>query len=1329
MSFAFPTVDPETAGTVHQMDVPLSRYLDASYSWANHDNVLNAVSRMQEISAADADQDSPMLSPEEAAKKWGVGNLKFDQPIRESTARILNKRKRDEMDRQFFLTEGHTAGRFIPGFAAGMLGAISNPIDLGLMFVPFVGEERLAAKMTTVGGKMLARRLVTREFLQQAVPQAPHLTESVINGVLGQTLFEIPNLIASHQDQADYGPSQALLNIGVGGAFAATLQQLGRLVSRMGRGTREEMMRTALNQALRDEPVQVHQFVKLDEAALWHASKFDEVTAASKALSTVDMATVKESIKSRFQEDVEWIAVAFEDGHVVKAKAGEAIHISIPGLLDYADAHPELGMQEGFITSKGRFVDSREEAGRIMGTDYLMSEQLMGGTDPSFLSEAERSLYDRLLEEGKSNVEAHNEAMKFRAQNREEFFFQRPEIQELVQREVDTNVKAEIERMRKEYDQFGVFGELRRREIDKQIAEGRTMTPEEIVRHSPPEKFEDMAEGDVTEEIAALKKDLGIEEKAPEGESKAPKAEEKGALDQMIDKVESMIQDLSKPSDKMFTGITGLEPLIAMVGKEVAKGLLVAVREGLKLTKDLAKAIDHAMEWFEKEKPYVVAAAIRDERPGHVGKIYTEASHPGILNTPGIADNVGELIFTENPKSTEGFALSDGTFIGREKLEEALGIDFSEIQRIWDKYRPKSRDSEVPSLAPIGGDFVGIIQEARGKSGQLVGANAWRNYIKGMLKENVDKFIEELQELANPRRIIVQTADGEIHKGTSHGEILEKLRAQGIDTSGAKNGYLIGGKVGTLLDLAREQLDKQNQIRAHLESAIKSSIESKDFTYTIQSELAKPQPFNVKPERFTPQVIMARLKNLPGPEQAMLKMAGLEEHMAKYKPTEMVDREAFSKFVDSAMIEPEIRPMLNVAEDVNDWWDRKAQHELETAGYTISPEGKILVRSSRAQNFLEDRGITNPTLEQLGELHKAQTTPRDVASDLYLEKGFLERVAKGKKPVDTAPRTDILRGDYVSQNVSVPIAFEKMEKPRTIFLAADQQPHVGSSHYSDVFPSKKGKHRNMLAWMETHVVTMPDGRRVLHVFEAQSDVRQSFSVESHYENETGVREATGENVAYYLDDKGRSQKKAFPTQKEAQAFVDQKLREYQEKVQPLIDHTDEILMKAAVKLAKKEGLDGVVISDPRTAMLTQGHLGSVGGETYGGGPEDRIAYTPPSQAAGMTQAYGQKLPGLLKKSTGSPGEAVEMGPEGHYQYQNIFPDDANPGPGELSGSEIQGFNKAFPGSDSPSGTFFPVKQLPENRPFEMFTPKMVEPPEPKVEAIEAAIECVLKNLI
>lgn len=645
MDYAFPDIAPHTAGQVYNIPVPMSRYLEASYDEGVHYTVLGALNRMSEMSYAEAD-DSPIIDAKQANERFAVGNLKFDQPVRESVARIMNRRKRDEMDREFFLTNGASKTRFLPGMAASMIGGMMNPVDLGLMFVPFVGTEEAALKAVDPIGRAMARGLITRETLQNMFPKAPALTastidaafqrawlptrpeilESIVNGVAGQTLFEIPNVIAARQDQSNYGLGQAATNIVLGGAAAAALHtalhSAGTLFSKLTPGTREQMMSLAFNQHMRDEVIKVHDYVKLDEEAIWAKVKFDEDAARSRAYDSIDMDVLAKAVMDQYSETVVSPAIKTSTGKIITADShAQAWNKVLP------DEDPRVagetfvivGDNEGFITDTGRFI-SREEAGKLVGipdigynhslweNDKLMSEQI-STANPNELGAAEFDRYNQLIEENPhlSKVDALKTIMKERERRRDRFIRLQPHIQEKMELARQAAIKdfIEKERIKFEQEKQGKFDALKQQEIERQIAAGKTMPPEEIQAKIPPEKFDGSADAELDADIGALKKDVKIAEETQKKES---------IFHAAAKKVDEYIKELSKPgTTKMFTGVTGIEPLIALVGKEITKGLLIAVREGLKLTGDLTKAIDHAMEWYSKESKKSKTRSVMDK--------------------------------------------------------------------------------------------------------------------------------------------------------------------------------------------------------------------------------------------------------------------------------------------------------------------------------------------------------------------------------------------------------------------------------------------------------------------------------------------------------------------------------------------------------------------------------------------------------------------------------------------------------------------------------------------------------------------------------------------
>lgn len=642
MNYAFPALDTSTSGQVYDVPVPMSRYLEAAYDEGTHYTVLGALNRMDEMSFAQAD-DSPVIPAKQANEQWAVGNLKFDQPVRESVARLMNKRKREEMDREFFLTNGATKTRFVPGMAASMIASIMNPVDLGLMFVPFVGTEEAAAKATGVMGKMLARRLVTRETIQNMFPKAPFLTESVINGVAGQSLFEVPNLIAASQDKSNYGLGQAAFNIAAGGATAAALhgaiRAMGKLFNRLEAGTREAMTKQALNQFLRDEQIVVHDYVQLDEKALWEKIRFDEDAALSSAYDSIDMDLLAKVVREQYGEKVVSPAIKTSDGKIHEGPSHDYILANLAG-----DDKPKV---DGFRTDNGRFI-SRDEAGQLVGlpdkgynhlmfeNDKLLSEQI-STANPEQLGAAEFDRYNQLIEENPhlSKTDALKQIMAEREGRRNRFLMQQPEIQQKLEAMRQQSIRdfVEKERLKFEQEKQGKFNALKQQEIEKQIAAGKTLKPEDIQAAIPPEKFEDTGESELDADIAGLKKTLKLDEKTQE-----PKEE---ILQRMVRSVDKAIKSLDHDPTKLSLPLVDLMTL--GLGRPVLKGLLLAVKEGLLLFQDLSKAIDHAMKWYvdqDKATPRYLKHG-----PGNNRNFFNDFSSGkiGALWATDLRTNIGDI--------------------------------------------------------------------------------------------------------------------------------------------------------------------------------------------------------------------------------------------------------------------------------------------------------------------------------------------------------------------------------------------------------------------------------------------------------------------------------------------------------------------------------------------------------------------------------------------------------------------------------------------------------------------------------------------------------------
>ena len=529
--FSFPQIDPETTGRVERIPIPLDRYLGASFGQGFHDSAFNSVSRYSELTMDNMDESSPMLDPETANQRYAVGDLKFTEPVREVAAQTMNERKRSEMDRQFLLANGFSGGRLAPGIAAQILGGVLNPLDLGLMFIPVVGQEAAAAKIAAAGGgalrQAIARGLITREMIQGSKIAAPRLAEAVIQGTVGQALFEVPNLVASLQDKANYTAADALVNVVGGGIFAGALHSAGALLSRIGRGTKDAMAKQAVNDFLRDQDIRVSDYVQIDEKLLRQAVEFDMVRARAEAIQAIGGDMVPIESWARAQIDV--------NGHL-----GEVDELN---LVRIARDWIPLKEAQGKDATIARRLLQRVEGGE---RDIVTLQNLAARFDLAFNPLERKMPSPYHLGNKIDGAEALAKSLPLtnaerRAQAAQIQLERRQRLEELVDREFRRRVDELIERKRKEFDPQTGLSQDALREIRTQQDAGRILPPEAIERYMHQERFNEaeiaMVEKDIKtleenalvglaeDEAASVKKQLSQElEKLPEPQEKAIRA-------------------------------------------------------------------------------------------------------------------------------------------------------------------------------------------------------------------------------------------------------------------------------------------------------------------------------------------------------------------------------------------------------------------------------------------------------------------------------------------------------------------------------------------------------------------------------------------------------------------------------------------------------------------------------------------------------------------------------------------------------------------------------------------------------------------------------------
>jgi GGDEF domain-containing protein len=157
---------------------------------------------------------SPRVSPEQARQEVKDAGLEGQVPLenyptgpRRATLDLLLEMNKAKQRRQ---TISQQYDGFAPDLAGMVIGSLVDPTNIGLAFVPVVGEARYAQLLTRVG-ESVASRLAVRGAV------------GAVEGTVGAALVE--PLIYSGQQQwrNDYDAYDSMLNIAGGAAFGALL--------------------------------------------------------------------------------------------------------------------------------------------------------------------------------------------------------------------------------------------------------------------------------------------------------------------------------------------------------------------------------------------------------------------------------------------------------------------------------------------------------------------------------------------------------------------------------------------------------------------------------------------------------------------------------------------------------------------------------------------------------------------------------------------------------------------------------------------------------------------------------------------------------------------------------------------------------------------------------------------------------------------------------------------------------------------------------------------------------------------------------------------------
>jgi hypothetical protein len=449
-----------------------------------------------------------------------------------------------------------------------------------------------------------------------------------------------------------------------------------------------------------------------------------------------------------------------------------------------------------------------------------------------------------------------------------------------------------------------------------------------------------------------------------------------------------------------------------------------------------------------------------------------------------------------------------------------------------------------------------------------------------------------------------------------------------------------------------------------------------DFAPTLAKELGTLKPFGItadKEGKVSVQSLLAKMQSrVSKSEQEMLEGIGFKDYLNQANKGGKVNVVEMNDWLSENAPKIEVKKLVGNAELTTEAKRAAAiQHELETLGYQrpqgydlregiITPDGSIIEtvatdKPGIAKLDVEDR----PKLpENVAKLYEEYL---DVAGKQYGQKKESNESATARytqvnpKPLDQMPgAVDIL--------VRIPTKLTAADR-RRLGLGPNQEGEI--TKYSSEHYPQEGK--NLIAHVRGYMETKPDGKKVFHVFEAQSDWAQY------------VREVYEDRKA------GNVREDSVMSEKYDSEFTD-----------PTLPYYEHLALKAAIKHAIDEGADSIAISDADTAMITEMHdqvaelKHDIVIEDAGTLPEARAkakqltqetglkhyeeqVYTPNDvlwqvkregpdykipQEGGMRQHYDKTLPNIAKKLTGGKDpKEVGFGP-----HQNAF--ETNRGEGD-----------------------------------------------------------------
>ena len=390
------------------------------------------------------------------------------------------------------------------------------------------------------------------------------------------------------------------------------------------------------------------------------------------------------------------------------------------------------------------------------------------------------------------------------------------------------------------------------------------------------------------------------------------------------------------------------------------------------------------------------------------------------------------------------------------------------------------------------------------------------------------------------------------------------------------------------------------------------------FMSDFEKELAQPRPFKIqvaKDGRMAARDVLTAVAKLNPTEQEMIKSAGLEDYLRTVVRPNAAELKAWA---EENVPRVEVKELgADRQQNTAEFAEMKAnalKHELDTS-YS---DGILKVRRLENSGVRTEDAIDQVAVEYGERAHNFKHLMRK------FEKALAESEAAQRN--DTQNDNDSATRRFDTANVNprkladMPGAVDLLVRLPTRELTADRAanlmrkqaegtltkeearelsmlPKRGERGYVNDPSLYKSSHYpqsgdNLLAHLRAYEHTMPNGERVLRVFELQSDWAQDRrKAENRYtvkqfNDGWGLVGKDGELTTYTFG-ASSSRPKRFDTKEQAEAKRQEIIDETAN--HPLLPHHQRLALKAAIEHARKRGIKRVVVDDAETAMMTEGH--------------------------------------------------------------------------------------------------------------------------------------------